>query len=285
VARRVALTVADYLTIAVGSIMVALAADYFLIPNQVVSGGITGIGTLLHYTVGTPVGLLTLLINIPLLIADLLWGGGWVSTVRTLFSVTVMSLAIDLLQPYVTPITHDPLLYTLFGGLVDGLGIGLVFRAGGTTGGTDILARLAHRFLGLKLGHTLLATNLLILGAAGLVFGLEPVLYAILLAYVSSQVIDLVQEGFANTRTALIVSQEHGQIRQAILEEMSRGVTLLHAEGGYSGAQRPVLLCAVRQAEISRLKRLVQRHDQNAFMIVMPASEVVGEGFKGFSAP
>lgn len=272
----------DYLLIALGSVLVALAADLFLIPNRVVSGGVVGIATILHYTVGTPVGLITLLINIPLFSAGLLWGGGWKAGIRTVFGVAVMSLAIDFFQPYLPSVTTEPLLYTLYGGLLDGLGVGLVLRAGGTTGGVDIVARVLHHLRGTRFGMTILAANILILGTAALVFGVEPALYALLITYVSSQMVDLVQEGLARTRSCFIISTQHEAIRQAILTRLERGVTVLHGEGGYTGQPRPVLLCAVSQHEVTRLKRLVQEIDSKAFVIVSPASEVLGEGFKGW---
>jgi uncharacterized membrane-anchored protein YitT (DUF2179 family) len=271
----------DYAVIALGAVLIALAADMFLIPNQVVSGGVVGVSTILYYLIGTPVGLVTLFINIPLFIAGVLWAGGITAGIRTVFGVVVMSLAIDFLQPYVPHVTADPLLYTLYGGLLDGLGLGLVLRAGGTTGGTDILAKLFHRLWGVRLGVTLLAANVVILGAAAFIFGVEPALYALLITYVSSQVVDLVQEGLTHSRSCLIISTQHALIRQAILVQMERGVTVLHGEGGYTGQERPVLLCAIAQHEVSRLKRLVQEIDPAAFVIVSPASEVLGEGFKG----
>jgi len=282
--RQAGRVVLDYLVIAIGSVMVAIAADLFFIPNKVVAGGITGVSIILHYLFDTPVGLITLLMNIPLFLIAIIWAGGLSAGIRTIFAVLVMSASIDLLQPYLTPVTADPLLYTLVGGVIDGLGMGLVFRAGGTTGGTDIIARLAHRFFGIKLGHTLLATNILILGAATLFLGLEPALYALIISYVSSQAIDLIQEGVSHSRSALIVSDQHAAIRQAVLDELERGVTVLSGEGGYTGQERPVLLCAVSQSEVSRLKRLVQRIDPEAFVILFSASEVLGEGFKGLGA-
>lgn len=283
--KRTGRTLLDYIVIAIGSVMIAIAADLFLIPNRVVSGGVMGIGTILYYLVGTPVGLVTLILNVPLFLVGILWAGGLASGVRTIYAVVIMSLSIDLLQPYLPPVTSDPLLYTLYGGLLDGLGMGLVFWAGGTTGGTDIVARLFHRFFDVKLGHTLLVSNVVILGSAALVFGLESVLYAIIVAYVSSQVIDLVQEGFSRSRSTLIISDRHEEIRAAVLTELERGVTVLYGEGGYTARKRPVLLCAVSQSEVTRLKRLVQRIDPAAFVILSPASEVLGEGFKGLTAP
>jgi uncharacterized membrane-anchored protein YitT (DUF2179 family) len=277
--RRAGRVALDYVLIAIGSVLVALAADLFLIPNRVVSGGVVGIATILHYLAGTRVGLVTLLINIPLFVAALVWGGGWRTGVRTVFGVAVMSLAIDLLQPYLPHVTTDPLLYTLYGGLLDGLGVGLVLRAGGTTGGTDIVASVLYRLRGTRLGATILATNVLILGAAALIFGLEPALYALLVVYVSTQVVDLVQQGLARTRSCLIVSQRYEPIRDAILAQLERGVTVLRGMGGYTGEERPVLLCAVSQSEVTRLKRLVQELDPEAFVIVTAASEVLGKGF------
>ena len=129
--RATAGLIMDYALVAVGAVCVALAADLFLIPNQVISGGVVGVATILRYTLGTPVGLITLLINVPLLLAGLRWAGGRRFAVRTGLAVLVLSLALDLLPPYLPEATSDPLLYTLYGGLLDGLGMGLVFRAGG----------------------------------------------------------------------------------------------------------------------------------------------------------
>ena len=284
--RRSSRVAADYAVIVLGSILIAVGANLFMIPNRVVSGGVTGVGTILYYLMGLPVGMVTLAINVPLFVIALKWGGGISAGVRTVVAVTVMTLAIDLLPPYLPEhVTSDPLLYTLYGGLLDGLGLGLVFRAGGTTGGTDILAQLLDRAFGWKIGHTLLAANVLILGSSALIFGLEPALYALLLAIVSSRVIDLVQEGIKPSRAAWIITKRSEAVRMAILQDMERGVTVFQGEGGYTGEPKRVLLCAVSQSELSRLERLVSRIDPEAFMIVQSASEVIGEGFRGFSAP
>ncbi len=280
-ARRVGRVALDYLLIAVGSVLTALAADLFLIPNHVVSGGVVGVATILHYIAHTPVGLVTLIANVPLFVAGMIWAGGFTAGMRTVFGVVVMSLAIDLLQPYLPKVTADPLLYTLYGGLLDGLGVGLVLRAGGTTGGVDIVARLFYRWWGVKFGSTILGANVLILGTAAFIFGVEPALYALIITYVSSQVVDLVQEGWSRSRSCWIISEAHEAIRQAILQQLERGVTVLHGEGGYTSQERPVLLVAVSQSELSRLKRLVEELDPRAFVIVNPAHEVLGEGFKG----
>ena len=211
--RQVAAVLWDYAVIAAGAVLTALATDLFFVPNQVVVGGVVGVGTLLHYTAGLPVGLVTLALNVPLFIIGVIWGGGLRTGLRTAFGVLVMSAAIDLLAPYLPALKLDPMLYIVYGGLLDGLGMGLVFRAGGTTGGIDIVARLVNRFFGVGLGRTLLVANVLILGAAGVIFGLEPALYAIIVAYVSSRVVDLVQEGMTRSRAALINSVHTEEIR------------------------------------------------------------------------
>ncbi|NOZ29535.1 MAG: YitT family protein [Chloroflexi bacterium] len=278
---RILPLIADYTLIVIGALLIALAADLFLIPNQVISAGLFGIAVIFYYLFGTPVGLVTLALNIPLFLAMLRWGGGWKAGVRTMVAVAVMSFAVDLMAGRLPVITTDPLLYTLYGGILDGLGIGLIFRAQGTTGGIDIIARLMQRWRGSEPGQVLLVLSGLTLAAAAIVFGIERALYAMIVATVSSMMVDLVQQGLGRAKVAFIVSTEHDRIRSAILEEMERGVTILQGEGGYTGEARPVLMCAVAQSEVSVLKRLIDRYDPNAFIVIAPAQEVLGEGFRG----
>lgn len=270
----------DYFLIVLGALLVALAADLFAIPNRVVPGGVTGIATMLHYGFGVPVGLVTLALNVPLFLAGMRWGGGIHFAVRTLLATVVMSLAIDFFATRVSPLTADPLLYTLYGGILDGIGIGLVFRARGTTGGTDILARLLNRWTGISSGTWLLVFNVLILGAAGLMFGWEQALYALILSFASSRAIDLVQEGLSYAKSVTIVSDRADAIRQAVLEQLGRGVTVLRGAGGYTEIERAVLFVVVAQSEVSQLKQLIYALDPRAFVVIGQAQEVLGEGFK-----
>lgn len=283
--RQVGRGALDYVLIAIGAALVGAAADLFFVPNRLVSGGIVGISTMIYYTLGLPVGVVTLALNVPLLIAAAIWGGGLKRLARTLFGIAVMSATIDLLKPYLPPVTADPLLYATFGGLMDGIGVGLVFRSGGTTGGVDIIANLLSRWRGIRLGTTILVANVLILGAASLLFGVEPALYALLVTIVSSRAVDLVQEGVSQTRSVMIVTRQSDVIAKAINTRMVRGVTIIAAKGAYTGQEQPVLLCAISQSEVTRLKRLVQELDPGAFVIVSPASEVLGAGFRSWPAP
>ncbi|MEN6480476.1 MAG: YitT family protein [Anaerolineales bacterium] len=280
--RRVVNALVDYLLIGIGAVLVGCAADLFFIPNKLASGGVVGIATMLYHTLGLPVGAMTLVMNIPLLIAAAVWGGGAKSVVRTLYALGVMSFTIDALAPYLPAVTRDPLLYAVYGGVMDGLGVGLVFRFGGTTGGVDIVANLLNRWRGVRLGTTILVANILILSGAAAIFGVELAMYALLVIIVSSRVVDLVQEGLAEMRSTFIVSSEAEEIARAINTRLVRGVTILEARGAYTGREQPVLLCAISQSEIVRLKKLVREIDPEAFLIVSPANEVLGAGFRSW---
>jgi uncharacterized membrane-anchored protein YitT (DUF2179 family) len=269
----------DYAQIVLGSLLVAAGTNLFFVPNNVVSGGVTGIAIIAHHMFRTPVGMVVLLANVPLLWLGWRYAGGVRFFVRTAVSVTVLALAIDLSAPFLHAPTHDRLLVICYGGLVDGLGMGLVFRGRGTTGGTDILARLAHRHLGVGVGQSLLAINVAIFAGAAFVFGAEAVMVALALAFVSARVLDLVQTGFSAARAALIISTDPARVQKAVLERLGRGLTVLQGHGGFTGEVRPVLYVVVAAHEVGRLKRLVAQVDPAAFLAITPAQEVLGEGF------
>ncbi|HQE93517.1 MAG TPA: YitT family protein [Anaerolineae bacterium] len=270
----------DYGLIFVGSVIIAANVPLFLEPNHVVSTGVTGIGMLAYYVWGWPIGLVTLLINIPLLLAGIKWGGGLRFFARTIFAVIVLTVSIDVLSQYLTPVAADPLLYTLFGGLLDGVGIGLVLRGRGTTGGTDIVVQLLARYHSISFGQVLMAVNGVILLGAAVVVGVTPVLYALVVNFVSGRVVDFVQEGVGYARSVLIVSDAHARVRQAIFEQLERGVTVLEARGGYTETPRPALYVVVYRTQITQLKNIIAEIDPNAFVVVSEAHEVLGEGFR-----
>jgi len=270
---------ADYAQIVIGSVLVGIGVNLFFVPNQVVSGGVTGIAILLHYAFGTPVGLVTLLLNLPLLVIGWRWAGGIRFLVRTGIAVAVLSATIDLSGPYLTAPTTDRLLVICYGGLLDGFGMGLVFRGRGTTGGTDVIARIAHRFLGLGIGQTLLVLNIAIFAVAALQFGAEAVMVALALAFVSARVLDMVQAGFSASRQAMIITEDPDGVRDAVFSHLHRGVTLLEARGGFTGRSRPMLYVVVAAHEVGRLKLRVAEVDRNAFVAISSAQEVLGEGF------
>jgi uncharacterized membrane-anchored protein YitT (DUF2179 family) len=270
---------ADYVQIVVGSVLVGVGVNLFFVPNQVVSGGVTGVAILLHYAFGTPVGLVTLLLNLPLLAIGWRWAGGLRFLVRTGIAVAILSATIDLSGPFLTAPTADRLLVICYGGLLDGLGMGLVFRGRGTTGGTDVVARIAHRFLGLGIGQTLLVINVAIFAVAALQFGAEAVMVALALAFVSARVLDTVQAGFSASRQAMIITDRPDGVRDTVFAHLNRGVTFLEARGGFTGRSRPMLYVVVAAHEVGRLKLRVAEVDPDAFVAISSAQEVFGEGF------
>ncbi|MFN8596138.1 MAG: YitT family protein [Anaerolineae bacterium] len=280
--RRLRSGLFDYALLTIGSALLAINIDLFLVPNKIVSGGATGIATILHIQFGLPTGLVVLIINIPLFIAGVKWAGGMRFAIRTLYATVLMSVLTDLFVPWVAtipPITQ-PLLFTLYGGLLDGIGMGLVFRGQGTTGGTDVVARLLNHWRGVPLGQTILVVNAAVLILAVIAFGLEPAMYALILTFVGARVVDLVQGEADYSRTAIIVSSQAFAIKSAILAEMERGVTVLTGRGGYTEHSLDVLYCVVARTEVSILKRLISSIDPRAFVVITDASEVLGEGFR-----
>jgi uncharacterized membrane-anchored protein YitT (DUF2179 family) len=277
--RKARLLAWDYLLLTGGALLLSANVNLFLAPNRVISSGVTGIGMLAHYVWGWPIGLVTLGLNIPIFVAGIKWGG-WRLLLRSVYATAIMTAGIDLLAPFLPPIQGDPLIFTLFGGLLDGVGIGLVLRGQGTTGGTDIIAQLLNRHKGIGFGSTFIVVNSVILLAAAAVVGLVPVLYALIVNFVSGRVVDTVQEGSGYARAFFIVSTRSAEIQQAILDDLERGVTLIDVRGGYTEAPLSALYVVVSRSQVTRLKRLISERDPTAFVVVSEAHEVLGEGFR-----
>ncbi len=272
--------VRDYFGITIGVLLTAVGLDMFLIPNKIAAGGVSGIGTLVHYLTGFPVGVTMLVINVPLFIMgirELGFGFG----LRSLYGTITLSVAVDLMAGGRIPVlTKNPLLAALYGGILVGIGIGLVFRNKGTTGGTDLAAALVNRHLKASVGLVLFVIDATVIVAAGIVWNAELALFALLTVFLTARVIDVVQEGFGYAKAALIISERPEEITRAILERMDRGATALRGQGMYTGTDRDVILSVVTRAEVSRLKELVHEADPRAFVILADVHEVLGEGFK-----
>lgn len=274
----------DLLLIVVGITMMALAVDIFLDPNNVVPGGFTALAIFANRLWGWPVGTTLLVLNIPFLIAGALLLGRSFGP-KTVLATVLLSLSIDFWQGRVPTVQGDPLLYVAYGGLLFGLGQGLVFRANATTGGTETPAKLLEHFFHVRMSQSLLAMDVLILGLAAIFFGLEPALYALIVAWVMARMIDLVDVGFNASISAFIVTDQVESIRDAILDELDRGVTILTGEGGYTGVPRTLLFTVINRREASQLRALVSQVDPQAFMVLNPSTEVLGEGFKPLLRP
>lgn len=271
-------TLMEYLYVIAGAAVVAIGFNAFLFPNQVASGGVSGISTILHGLFGWNAGLVQYAFNIPLFIAGALILGknfGVKSLVGTL-SLPFFVLLTEDWEAW----TYNPLLGAIFGGIVVGLGIGLVFKGKASTGGTDLLAQIITKFTGLTLGTSVLLIDGVIAISAAIVFDIEKGLYALIALFVTTKTIDIIQLGFSQSKMVYIITEKQDEIRDCIFQEIDRGVTRIPAFGGYTGNERPVLMVVVYQTEFTKLKQIVKTIDPSAFVIVSDAYEVLGEGFK-----
>lgn len=268
----------EYVYVLVGSAIVGIAFNVFLLPNEVASGGVSGISTITKAVFDWKPAFVQWAFNVPLFIAGLIFLGyqfGFKTALGTIFLPFVVFLTEDW-----EAWTMDPLLGALFGGIGVGLGLGTVFRGKASTGGTDLAAQIINKYSGLTLGTCVAIIDGMIVLAAAIVFDIERGLYALIGLYVTSKTIDLVQVGFGRSKMALIITNRQEEIREGILNKIDRGVTKLSAYGGYTDDERPILMVVVDQREFTRLKQLVKSIDPSAFVVTMDASEVLGEGFK-----
>ena len=269
----------DDVGITLGSAIIALGLTIFLIPNKIAAGGVSGLATIIYYLTSSPVGITMLLINIPIFIISIkVIGLPFVA--RSLFGIAILSFLIDIFQSMVPVITEDLLLASIYGGLLTGLGLGVVFRFNGTTGGTDMIARLFNYYTGLSMGESLFLADGIVVTLAGIFFNVEVALYAAITIFITSKTIDMVQEGFGISKMAIIISESNHILKDKILKEMDRGVTTLNGSGGYTGKEMEVLMCIISRSEVSKLKRMVYDTDNDAFVTISNVHEVLGEGFK-----
>jgi len=273
---------ADYSGITLGAFITAMGLGLFEVPNRIAAGGISGLSTVIHYLTGWPVGLTMLALNLPLFLAGFKVMGRDFE-IKSLYGTITLSLFTDLVGYRIPPPTADPLLAAIYGGLLCGLGLGVVFRCGGSTGGTDLAALIFTRYFPLTSGMGLLFIDAVVITLAGIVFSTELALYALLSLIIASRTIDAVQEGGGYAKAVFIISRRPEEIAQRILGELQRGVTGLEGRGLYTRRRREVLLVVVQRAELSRLKALVAEMDPRAFVIVSDTHEVLGEGFRPWS--
>ena len=264
-----------------GGMLVAVSISCFAAPNGIAAGGFSGVGTLLNYLFLLPIGLTVLIMNIPVFIV----GGrrfGSIFLIKTVIATALQSLLIDLAAVFLPHYSGDRLLAALFGGVLSGLGLALVFMRGATTGGVDIIAKLINlRYSHISIGRLIMILDAFVVAAAAVIYrNIESALYAVVMIYVQSKAIDAVLFGMDKGRVLLINSRKHEQIAQQIMDKMHRGVTVIGAKGAYTKQNQPILLCAVRPYESAALRAIVREIDKTAFMVSLAAGEVVGEGFK-----
>ena len=280
------IVVRDALLIMVGSLVFAVGVDCFEIPNGLAAGGVTGLAMVIAALlepmgISLPVGIQTIVMNALLMVIVVRSGSrGYVA--RTIAGIVACGALTDALAPLLPALTEreDLLLCALWGGVVTGVGLGLVFRTGGNTGGTDILAQLLSRRLGMPVGTAVIVVDGAIIALSAAVFSVEQALYAAVAMFISGKAIDAVVDGLRSERAAYVISTEHERIAEEILYTLNRGCTELQARGVWSGSPRPVLLCVLGRSESMRLKQLVAEIDPEAIVIISAVHEVFGEGFR-----
>lgn len=273
----------NLLFIVLGCVSFALGFDLFLQPNHINVGGVSGLSQLITHVTGFgSVGLWSFLINVPLFLVSIK-GVGRKFFLGSLLGMVLTNSFIEAFSRFSFPVT-DPLLACLYGGLLTGFGVGLVFTAGASTGGVDIVARLVRPMLpGLPIGRIMLAIDLVIVGLTGVVFGdINKALYSAVTLWLCDKVLDGVVYGLDYSTVALIVSDRYEVIGKCIGEKLNRGVTLLNGQGFYTGGEKKVLLTALRKRQTPELKQLVTELDPNAFIILQESHQVLGEGFKRY---
>lgn len=281
--------VRDYSWMTLGILITAFALDAFLIPNKIAAGGVSGLATVLFYVLkdaglpAIPVGVQMLFMNVVLLSIGIRLRG-WHYGAKTIYGAVALSVAVDVMAPFVkglVPLPDERLLAVLWGGALAGIGMGMVFRVGGNTGGTDIVAQLLTKKVSLGVGQLMLLVDAFVLVFAAVKFGPELALYGAVAVFVTTTTIDVVQEGLSTEKAAFIFSRFHVEIGQAILNELGRGATAFAARGLYSGESRDVIFCVVGRRELDDLKNIVHTLDPDAFVVISDVHEALGEGFKG----
>jgi uncharacterized membrane-anchored protein YitT (DUF2179 family) len=285
-------TIRDYILIVIAALIQAFSLRLFFVPANLASGGVSGISQLINHFTGWPIGLMILLGNIPLFALGWRFLGGYKFAARTALAVFMYSAFTDLLLQtslfapngagtrLINDLHGDIFLSALYGAIVSGIGYGLVYRARGSSGGSDILARILNHYRSVPMTQSYLIVDTAVILGAGFVFGWKAALYAMIALYVSGLVAEATLEGGGTVRTALIVTSEAETVSERVLEQLERGVTILEGTGAYTGAARPVLYCVVTRAEVATLKAIVHEADPRAFMVIGLAHEALGEGFR-----
>ncbi len=276
--------IVDFALIIAGCTIFAVGIDMFLVPNGLAAGGVSGLATITSHLaalngIALPVGIQTICINVVLMLL-VARSGDKRYLVRVVAGFLASGLLIDMVDPLVPKMTADMLLSSIWGGALCGVGIGLVMRGGGNTGGTDIIAQFFQRRFGIPVGTTFIVSDFIVISISALVFSPRNALYALIAIFISGHVCDAVVDGPRTMRAAYIISNEHAAIAEQIMYGLNRGCTELQARGVWSGNDRPVLLCVLDRSEAAHLKQIVAECDPDAIVFISEMYEAFGEGFK-----
>ena len=266
--------------IIIGATAVSVSINTLIIPNQIADGGITGIAIILHYLFDWPVSWAVLLLNLPLFILGLRKVGRKF-LIFSIIGVGVLSVTLSL-TIHLPALTNDTLLGAIYGGVLSGIGMGIIFRSRGSLGGTDILAILFSRTTSFSVGQIILGIDAVIFLVVALLFRPEMAMYAMIYMFIATRVIDLVQEGLSHSKSVMVITTQPQRIAEQVMAKLERGVTLFEATGAFSGDSKQVVYCVINRTEMSQIKEIVQEEDPMAFVSISEVSEVVGEGFSSW---
>ncbi len=259
-----------------GSILASIGLEIFLIPNNIIDGGITGISIIASYLTNLPLGLFIFILNLPFLFVGYKQIGKTFA-LSTLFSVICLSVGVSILRP-IPGITQDILLATIFGGIILGIGVGLIIRNGGSLDGTEIIAIILDKRTGFSIGEIVMFFNLFILGGSGFLFGWDRAMYSLIAYFIAFKTIDITVEGLNESKSVIIVSEKNVEISEALMDRLGRGVTLLQGKGAYKGDSTNVIYVVVSRLEIAKLKGIVHGFDENA-LVTIASVEVTGKRY------
>ena len=274
----------SYFMITLASAIYAVGFNWFYVPNEIAFGGITGVGQIINAILPwAPIGTVVIILNIPLFILGWRLLGGHL-LLSSLYAMAVSSVFIDIINSIWTFEAMDPMLACVFGGVLMGASLGMVFQQGATTGGTDLIARLLKlKITWLPMGKLLIATDMVVIVASAIAFGsVYSALYGVVALYIAGIVMDRMLYGLDSAKVAYIISDRFKEIADVLVNDLDRGVTILQGQGGYSGAEKKVLMCAFKQRQIVSIKKMVKELDPSAFIIVCDAHEVLGDGFREY---
>ena len=268
-----------YFMIALGCLLGSLGFNLFLIPSHLLSGGLSGIAIILYYMTDWPVGVQLLVYNLPILYLAYRFFGK-LYAVDTIVGTVMFSAAIDFTSFVVQyELVHDVMLNAIFGGVLAGIGFGIVFKADANTGGLDVLGAIVKKYYSIDMGTVVFVLNMVVIALSACMFSLEAALFTLVSIYVTAELTNRVAAGFNREKYIIIVSGRSGQIGEAVMERMQRGVTYLNGRGGFLRERKDILFIVVSLTQVSRVKAIVDEYDTEAFMIVSETSEVMGRGF------
>lgn len=263
-----------FILLLLGTILAAAGLEFFLIPNNIIDGGIVGISIITSHLTKIPLGVLTFVLNVPFLVFGYKQIGK-TFVISSLFSISSFSFWVSVFHP-IPGMTNDVLLATVFGGIVLGIGVGLIIRNGGSLDGTEIVAIVLNKRTVFSVGQTVMFFNIFILSSAGLVFGWDRAMYSLIAYFVAFKVIDITIQGLDETKAAIIISEKGNEIAEAVQARLGRGVTVFGGRGGFTKNEKIIIYSVITRLEVSKLKGIITDYDENAFVTISDVSDIMG---------